>query len=67
VTFSPPNASNRQFTISSSDTAVAKVDQTGLVTGVSAGSATISVTSQEGGFKSSATVTVTKPACPEWQ
>jgi chitodextrinase len=60
----PENATNKAVTWSSSNAAVATVDQTGLVTGVSAGTATITVTTQDGGFTDSITVAVvpTKPA-----
>jgi|GEM_PF-75864 len=54
----PSNASNQNVTWSSSNTAVATVSATGLVTGVSAGTATITVTTEDGGFTSSSTITV---------
>ncbi len=46
---SPGNATVRKFTWSSSNTKVAKVDQYGEVTGVSAGVATITIKSVDGG------------------
>ena len=44
----PANASCRSFSWKSSDTSIATVDETGLVTGVKDGTATITVTSWEG-------------------
>ena len=46
---------------SSSDETVAKVDANGQVTGVGAGTATISVSSSNGKYKDSITVTIQKP------
>jgi len=54
----PSNAVNQNISWSSSDTSVAEVDSTGLVTGVSKGTATITVTTEEGGFTAQCTVTV---------
>lgn len=46
---------------SSSDESVAKVDANGVVTGVGAGTATITVTSSNGKYKDSITATIQKP------
>ena len=54
----PSNAVNQNINWSSSDTSLATVDSTGLVTGVSKGTATITVTTEEGGFTDQCTVTV---------
>ena len=54
----PSNAVNQNINWSSSDTSLAAVDSTGLVTGVSKGTATITVTTEEGGFTAQCTVTV---------
>jgi len=54
----PSDAVNQNVCWSSSDTSVAAVDSTGLVTGVSKGTATITVTTEEGGFTDQCTVTV---------
>lgn len=59
VSFSPDNASDKGLKWSSSDNSVAKVDSNGNVTGVKAGSATITATANDGGHSSSCTVTVT--------
>ena len=54
----PQGASNQNLSWSSSDTSIAKVSSTGLVTGVAEGTATITVTTEDGGFKAQSTVTV---------
>ncbi len=62
ATITPANADNQAVTWSSNNTAVASVDQTGKVTGVSAGTATITVTTQDGNKTASCTVTVPDPS-----
>lgn len=57
-TIAPSNASNQNVTFESSDTAVATVSVAGIVTGVSAGTATITVTTVDGGFTDTCEVTV---------
>ena len=59
ATISPANASNKSVNWKSSDTAVATVDA-GKVTAVRAGTATITVTTADGGKTASCTVTVTE-------
>ena len=54
----PTNATNRTVTWSSSNTAVATVSSTGLVKGVKAGTATITVKTNDGGFTQKCTITV---------
>ena len=55
----PANATNKNVIWSSSDLAVATVDQSGLVTGVeAAGNVEIIATTEEGGFVDSAIITV---------
>lgn len=61
ATVLPNNASNKAVSWSSSNTGVAKVSSSGKVTAVSAGTATITATTSDGGKKASATVTVTNP------
>ncbi|SHJ24696.1 Ig-like domain-containing protein, partial [Pseudobutyrivibrio xylanivorans] len=63
ATVKPENASVKKVTWSSSDTAVATVAE-GKVTGVAAGTATITVTA-DGGKTATCTVTVTEPSEPE--
>jgi len=56
---SPNNATNPTVTWASSNTAVASVTATGLVTAVSAGDATITATTVDGNIKATAKLTVT--------
>jgi len=58
LNFNPLNATNKAVTWTSSDEEVAKVDNFGNVTGVSVGTARISVTSADGGKTATCTVTV---------
>ena len=55
----PNNATNKNVTWSSDDEAVATVDEDGKVTAVSAGTATITVTTEDGGKTDTCKVTVT--------
>ena len=57
ATVSPNNATNKNVTWSSSNTSVATVSN-GTVSGVAAGSATITVTTVDGSFTATCTVTV---------
>ncbi|MBT1685934.1 alpha-amylase family glycosyl hydrolase [Dawidia soli] len=59
ATVSPANATNQSVTWASSNTAVATVNSSGLVTGVSTGSATITATTVSGGKTATAAITVT--------
>lgn len=58
ATVAPATATNQNVTWTSSDTAVATVDDDGVVTGVSAGTATITATTVDGGFTDTCSVTV---------
>ncbi|MBB6019071.1 uncharacterized protein YjdB [Paenibacillus sp. JGP012] len=63
----PANATKKAVTWSSSNPAIATVSATGRVTAVAPGTATITVTTVDGGLSSSATVTVTplvEPTAP---
>jgi uncharacterized protein YjdB len=63
ATVKPDDAANKNVTWSSSNTAAATVDaQTGEVTAVTAGEATITVTTEDGGKTASCEVTVTNAA-----
>ena len=54
----PYDATNRNVNWESSDDTVATVDEYGLVTAVSEGEATITATTQDGGFKATSKVIV---------
>jgi len=60
ATVQPENASNKDVSWSSSNENVATVNNQGLVTPVSQGTATITVTTEDGGFTAQCTVTVNK-------
>ena len=59
ATIAPADASNQVIHWSSLSTSVATVDDSGLVSGVNAGTALIVVETDDGGFKATNTVTVT--------
>ena len=63
----PEEATNKNVVFSSDNTSVATVSDTGLVSGVKAGTANITVTTEDGGFTDTCTVTVTEdePVNPE--
>lgn len=61
ATILPSNATNINVTWYSSNTNVATVDQTGLVTGLSEGSSEITATSVDSGLSAKVNVTVTAP------
>ena len=66
ATISPENASYKAVRFTSSDEAIATVDDKGLVTAVAPGSADITVESIENGSKTAkCAVTVTEPVVPE--
>jgi uncharacterized protein YjdB len=54
----PPNASNRNVTWTSSDISVATVSPGGVITGVAPGTATVTVTTADGGYTAGTTVKV---------
>ena len=58
ATIAPADATNKNVTWASSDAAVATVDANGKVTGVKAGTATITVTTEDGGHTATCQVTV---------
>ncbi|WP_205692223.1 Ig domain-containing protein, partial [Cellulophaga sp. Z1A5H] len=57
-TIAPANATNQNVTWTSSDDAIASVSATGVVTGNAIGTATITVTTEDGGFTATSTITV---------
>ena len=60
ATVTPTNATIDGITWSSDDESVATVDESGVVTGVAAGTATITATTENGGFAATCTVTVSR-------
>ena len=58
ATVSPKDAANKKVTWESSNAAIASVDANGKVTGVKAGEATITVTTEDGGKTATCKVTV---------
>lgn len=58
-TVAPTNATNKAVTYSSSDDAIATVANDGTITAVAAGTATITVTTEDGSFTDTVAVTVT--------
>lgn len=60
ATVSPSNATNKNVTWTSSSTAVATVSNAGVVSGVAAGTATITVTTADGNKTATCVVTVTE-------
>ena len=61
ATLVPQNANNQNVTWSSSDPSVATVDQSGKVTAAGVGTASVTVTTEEGSFTASCQVTVVVP------
>lgn len=59
ATVAPGNASNKAVSYATSNAAVANISAGGLITAVAAGSATITVTTQDGAKKATCAVTVT--------
>ncbi len=64
ATVAPADADNKEVTYTSSNSAVAKVDNTGLVTAVSSGEAVITVTTKDGSKTASCKVAVAKETEP---
>jgi hypothetical protein len=56
----PENATNKSVTWKSSNTAIATVDESGLVPAIAKGTATITVTTKDGEFTANCAVTVTE-------
>ena len=62
ATVNPSNASNKNVYWTSSDQAVATVDNNGKVTAIKAGKTTITVTTEDGGKTATCLVTIKKPS-----
>jgi len=61
MTITPATVVNKNVEWSSSDSNIASVDATGIVTGVGNGTAIISVATQQGNFVATCSVTITTP------
>lgn len=61
ATVSPSTATNKNISFQSSDSEVAKVDNNGKVTAIKAGTADITVTTEDGNKTATCSVTVTEP------
>ncbi len=59
TTVSPENATNKKFTYSATPADVVSISETGLVTGLKAGNATITVTTEDGNHTDSVDISVT--------
>ena len=64
ATVNPSNATNKALAWSSSNSSVASVSTSGVVTAVSKGSAVITVKTTDGGYTATCNVTVTEPVTP---
>jgi len=64
ATVLPANATNQNVTWTSNNTSVATVNNNGLVTAVSAGTATITVTTEDGSFTATSVITVNPAPIP---
>jgi hypothetical protein len=58
ATITPSNATNKNVAWTSSDSNIVSVDATGEITAVSVGSATITVTTADGGYAATASITI---------
>ena len=66
ATVLPENATNKNVIYSVDDESILSVDQDGNVTGLSLGTATVTVTTEDGGFTASAEITVCYAPANTW-
>lgn len=64
ATVQPSDAKDKSLTWESSDESIVTVDENGNIRAIKAGTATITVTTKDGGYKATATITVTKDIVP---
>jgi len=64
ITVEPTTATNKNYTCESDKESVATVDNTGLITAVGVGTATITVTTEDGGHTTTCSLTVTAGDVP---
>ena len=64
ITVEPATATNKNYTCESDKESVATVDNTGLITAVGVGTATITVTTEDGGYTATCSLTVTAGDVP---
>ena len=66
ASITPSNAANKNLSWSVSDETIISVDGQGTVTGLSGGTATVTVTTEDGGFSDSAEITVCYAPANTW-
>ena len=66
ASITPSNAANKNLSWSVSDETIISVDGQGTVTGLSGGTATVTVTTEDGGFTASAEITVCYAPANTW-
>ena len=66
ASITPSNAANKNLSWSVSDETIISVDGQGTVTGLSGGTATVTVTTEDGGFSASAKITVCYAPANTW-
>ncbi len=66
ATVSPSNATNKNVIWSSADSTIATVSSSGVVSGVSVGNTTVTVTTEDGGYTASCEVKVKESSDADW-
>ena len=62
VSVEPSDATNQEVSYSSDDASIATVNETGLITAIAKGTATITVTTSDGGFTATTLIEVSAPS-----